>query len=99
MPDHGLRVHRRLRVGGELAHRGRAAEALGARTQLREDLLVAVALADARAESVKALRIDTGDLRVPASLHHCVPSSARTDRHGRACNRGRVYALATRRSG
>ena len=34
MLDHGLRVHGRLRVGGELAHRRRAAEALGAGAQL-----------------------------------------------------------------
>ena len=88
MPDHGLRMHGRLRVGGELAHRGRAAEALGARAQLGEDLLVAVALADARAERVQALRIDAGDLRVPAALHHCVPSSARTDRLGRGAIAG-----------
>ena len=74
MADHGLRMHRRLRVGRELAHRGRAAEALGARPQLGQDLLVAVALADAGSERVQTLRIDTGDLGVPAAFHHFVPS-------------------------
>ena len=44
--DHGLRMDRGLRVGGELAHRRRAPEPLGARDDLRHDLLVRVALAD-----------------------------------------------------
>src|SRR6185312_10328786 len=44
--DHRLRVHRGLLVRGELAHRGRASEPLGAGHDLRHDLLVRVALAD-----------------------------------------------------
>jgi hypothetical protein len=76
VPDHGLRVHGRLRVCREFAHRGRAAESIGALAQLGENLLVAVALADAGTERIQTLLIDAGDLRVPTALHHCVPSSA-----------------------
>ena len=96
--DHRLRVHRRLRIGRELPHRGRAAEALRARSQLREDLLVAVALADAGTERVQPLRVDTGDLRVPAALHHFVPSSARPERSGRGATAGEYTRWDPRRS-
>jgi hypothetical protein len=44
--DHRLRVDGRLGIGGELAHRGRAAEAASALAQLSEDLIVGVALAE-----------------------------------------------------
>src|SRR5204863_45867 len=44
--DHGLRVHARAGVGGELPHRRGAPEPLRAVAQLGEDLLVGVALAD-----------------------------------------------------
>ena len=54
--DHGLRMDRRLRVGRELPHRRRAPEPLGARLQLLEDLLVRVALADARLERGERVR-------------------------------------------
>ena len=47
---------RRLRVGRELAHRRRAPEPLGAGAQLREDLLVGVALADPGLELGERLR-------------------------------------------
>ena len=48
--DHRLRMDGRERVRRELPHRRRAAEPVGARLQLVEDLLVRVALAQPRLE-------------------------------------------------
>jgi hypothetical protein len=69
--DDGLRVDRRLRVGLELAHRRRAAQALRAGTQLLEDLLVRVALADSGLELGESSRINSShSLRRPAFPGH-----------------------------
>src|SRR5207302_7556999 len=46
--DHRLRVDGRLRIRRELAHRRRAPQPIRARPELLENLLVGVALADAR---------------------------------------------------
>ena len=62
--DHGLRVHARLRIGRELPHRRRAAEPLGARAQLLEDLLVGVAPSDACAKLSERCLVDPGEGRV-----------------------------------
>ena len=56
MLDHGLRMHLRLRVGGELLHRRRPAEPGGVRAELGEDLLVGVALADRASGTTPARR-------------------------------------------
>ena len=61
MLDHRLRVHLRLGVGGELAHRRRAAEPLCARAQLLEDLLVRVAPPDPGAELGEGRLVDPGE--------------------------------------
>ena len=61
MLDRRLRMHVRLRVGGELLHGRRAAEAVGRRAQLLEDLLVGVALAQPRLEVGERRRIDLRD--------------------------------------
>src|SRR6266849_4519631 len=58
MLDHRLRMDGRLQVGRELAHRRRAAEPFGGRFQLREDLLVGVALTQARLELGQCDRVD-----------------------------------------
>ena len=58
--DDRLRMDGRLRVRRELAHRRRAAEALGARAELGEDLLVGIALADSRLELRERARVDLG---------------------------------------
>src|SRR6185503_1273979 len=59
--DHGLWMDGRLRVRRELAHRRRAAEPLGAFTQLREDLIVRVALADSGLKRGKRVGVDLRD--------------------------------------
>ena len=51
-------MHGRLRVGGELAHRRRAAEALGWALQLGDDLLVAVALPETGLKRLQGIGID-----------------------------------------
>src|SRR5919198_5712823 len=56
--DYRLRVHGRRSVGGELAHRRRAAQSLGTAPKLVQDLRVAVALADPGLEGRESLRID-----------------------------------------
>ena len=58
MLDHRLRVHRRLLVGGELAHGRRPSESLRARAELGQDLLVRVPLADSGLECRERLGID-----------------------------------------
>ena len=63
-------MHRRLRVRGELAHRRRAAEPLGAVGQLRQDLLVRVPLPDPRLERRERLRIDACHRGVAAGSSH-----------------------------
>ena len=56
--DHRLRMHRRVRVGRELAHGRRAAQTLGGALQLGDDLLVAVAAAQPGLERLQRLGID-----------------------------------------
>jgi len=58
MLDHGLRVDPRQGIGGELLHRRRPPEALGACRQLGDDLLVRVPLADPSLEGRKRLGVD-----------------------------------------
>ena len=62
--DHGLGMHGRGRVQPELAHRGAASQALGARAELGEDLVIVVATAKARPERGEPLWIDACNLRV-----------------------------------
>jgi len=57
--DNRLRVHARLGVRLELAHRRRASQALGRGAQLPEDLLVRVALADSGLELRQRGRVDS----------------------------------------
>ena len=68
--DHRLRMHCRLRIRGELPHRGRAAEAFGAGDDLRHDLLVGVPLADTGLELRELLRIDRRERPVAGLLRH-----------------------------
>ena len=68
--DHRLRVHGRLRVGRELAHRRRAPEPLGAVLQLLQDLFVGVPLPDARLERRQRVRIDACHRWVAAGSSH-----------------------------
>ena len=56
--DHGLRMHARLGVRRELAHRRRAPEARGRGAKLGEDLLVRVAPAQARAKRGELRLVD-----------------------------------------
>ena len=70
MLDHRLRMHRRFRVGGELAHRRRTAEPLSGGAQLREDLLVRVALADPGLKLRELGRIDVRDRPEAPLLGH-----------------------------
>ena len=65
--DHRLRVHLRLRVGRELLHRRRAAEALRGGPQLLEDLLVRVTPPDPRLELGERLPDRSPSLRDKAS--------------------------------
>jgi len=58
MLDDRLRVHGRLGVVLEFAHRRRTPQALGRGAQLLEDLLVGVALADSGLERGERSRID-----------------------------------------
>src|SRR5581483_2856700 len=89
--DHGLRVHLRLRVGGELLHGRRAAEAIGAGGELGQDLLVRVPLAQAGLERRQLRRIDLREALLP-TLSCRLGAGHR--KHGRAryeaCNNGRV---------
>jgi hypothetical protein len=68
--DHGLRMHRGLGVGGELAHRRRPPQALGAGPELSEDLVVGVALPDPGLKLGELLRIDLGYRPEAALLGH-----------------------------
>jgi hypothetical protein len=70
--DHRLRMHGRLGVRCELPHRRRAPKALGAGRELREDLLVRVALADTRLERRQRFRIDACHRRVAAGPSHAI---------------------------
>ena len=75
--DHRLRMHLRLGVGGELAHRRRAAEPLCARPELLEDLLVGVAPPDPGTELGEGSLVDPGDSRMAApGPGHCNYSRA-----------------------
>jgi hypothetical protein len=67
-------MDRRLRIGGELAHRRGAVQALGAGAELVKDLFVGVPLADTRLEPGQGLRVDTGE--GPVGL----PGHAKQDR-------------------
>ena len=58
--DHRLRMHAGVLVGRELAHRRRAAEPLGARAKLLEDLLVGIAPSDACAKLCERCLVDPG---------------------------------------
>src|SRR5262249_11432670 len=57
-------------VAGKLAHRRRSAQALRARAELVEDLLVRIALADAGLKSCECLPVDPLDGSVGASTCH-----------------------------
>jgi hypothetical protein len=71
--DHGLRVHRRLRIGGELAHRRRAAQPHGAGGELAQDLIVGIPLADPSLEIGERLAVDVGDRAVDGLSRHLQP--------------------------
>jgi hypothetical protein len=71
--DHRLRMHRCLVVAREIPHRGRAAEALGTGAQLREDLLVRVALTDPGAERLQRRLVDALDRSGSAFAFHYQP--------------------------
>src|SRR5436305_665861 len=58
--DHGLRVAGRLPVVGELPHRRRALQPLGAGAELIEDLFARIALPDPRLEACERIWIDVG---------------------------------------
>ena len=62
--DHRLGVHAGVLVGGELAHRRRATEPLGAGAELLEDLLVGVAPSDACAKLCERCFVDPGECGV-----------------------------------
>ena len=68
--DHRLWMDCGLGVGGELAHRRRAPEPLGAGGDLRHDLLVRVALADPALKFRQLLRIDRGNCPVAGLFGH-----------------------------
>ena len=68
--DHRLRVHRRLDIAGELAHRRRLAQPVGAGAQLGEDLLVRIPLADSGLELRELSRVDRGNRPEARLLGH-----------------------------
>ena len=73
--DHRLWMDGRLGIARELPHRRRAAEPLGARAKLGEDLLVGVALADPGLELGQRRRVDRRNR--PVAL---LPGHAKEDR-------------------
>src|SRR5262249_27618359 len=88
--DHSLRMDRRLRIVGELAHRRRTAEAVGAGLGLAADVRVGVALADPRLELCKCLRVDPRDRSIRATTRHANQNRAS---HAK-CNRSRCSLTA-----
>ena len=92
--DHGLRMHLRPRVGGELAHRRRPAEPLGGRAQLGEDLLVRVAPPQTGLELGERRLVDPGRDAAPAWASHAIS----VEHNRQNCNPGRADVVSDGRA-